>query len=81
MQDLASVSLNFGSGESRLTEDQNVIIVGVPDDRIDAFKADPLLKRFPLEPGTIAAGTFSCTGNTYCGFALTNTKDQALAVD
>ena len=79
LQDLATVSLNYGSGEVRLTEDQNVIIVGLPDDRIDAFRADPLLKRFPLEPGTIAAGTVSCTGNTYCGFALTNTKDQALA--
>ena len=79
LQDLATVSLNHGSGEVRLTEDQNVIIVGLPDDRIDAFRADPLLKRFPLEPGTIAAGTVSCTGNTYCGFALTNTKDQALA--
>ena len=79
LQDLATVSLNHGSGEVRLTEDQNVIIVGLPDDRIDAFRADPLLKRFPLEPGSIAAGTVSCTGNTYCGFALTNTKDQALA--
>ena len=79
LQDLATVSLNHGSGEVRLTEDQNVIIVGLPDDRIDAFRADPLLERFPLEPGSIAAGTVSCTGNTYCGFALTNTKDQALA--
>ena len=79
LQDLATVSLKHGSGEVRLTEDQNVIIVGLPDDRIDAFREDPLLRRFPLEPGTIAAGTVSCTGNTYCGFALTNTKDQALA--
>ena len=37
-----------------------------------------ILERFPLKPNAIAAGTVSCTGNTYCGFALTNTKDQAL---
>ena len=79
LQDLATVSLEHGNGEVRLTEDQNVIIVGLPGEKLDAFRADPLLKRFPLEPGTIAAGTVSCTGNTYCGFALTNTKDQALA--
>jgi len=79
LQDLASASQNYGSGEVRLTEDQNVIIVGLPTDRIDAFRADALVQRFPLKPGTIAAGTVSCTGNTYCGFALTNTKDQALA--
>ncbi len=78
LQDLATASLNYGSGEVRLTEEQNMIIVGLTGDKIDAFKADALVQRFPLEPGTMAAGTVSCTGNTYCGFALTNTKDQAL---
>ena len=78
LQDLATASLNYGSGEIRLTEDQNVIVVGLSDDKLSGFQADPLLERFPLEPGAIAAGTVSCTGNTYCGFALTNTKDQAL---
>ena len=78
LQDLATASLNYGSGEVRLTEDQNVILVGLPNDKQDALKADALVQRFPLEPGHISAGTVSCTGNTYCGFALTNTKDQAL---
>ncbi len=78
LQDLATASLNYGSGEVRLTEDQNVILIGLPTDKLIEFKADQLLQRFPLEPGHIAAGTVSCTGNTYCGFALTNTKDQAL---
>ncbi len=79
LQDLGTASLHYGSGEVRLTEEQNAIIVGLPDNKIEAFKADPLIQRFPLEPETISAGTVSCTGNTYCGFALTNTKDQALA--
>ena len=35
---------------------------------------------FPLNPGHLSAGTVSCTGNTYCNFALTNTKDTALEV-
>ena len=78
LQDLATASLNYGSGEVRLTEDQNVILVGLPDEKLEALKADALVQRFPLEPGHISAGTVSCTGNTYCGFALTNTKDQAL---
>ena len=77
LHDFATASLNYGSGEVRLTEDQNVIVVGLSDETIPAFKADPLLQRFPLEPGLIAAGTVSCTGNTYCSFGLTNTKDQA----
>ena len=80
IQDLASISATYGSSEVRLTEDQNVIIINIPDKQIDNFKADPLLKKFPLSPKTIAAGTVSCTGNTYCSFALTNTKDQALKI-
>ena len=66
---MATASLNYGSGEVRLTEDQNVILVGLPNDKLEALKADALVQRFPLEPGHISAGTVSCTGNTYCGFA------------
>jgi ferredoxin-nitrite reductase len=80
LQDLATASLNYGSGEVRLTEEQNAIIVGIDNQKIESFKADPLLKRFPIEPQKISAGTVSCTGNTYCGFALTNTKDTALSI-
>ena len=79
LHDLATASITYGGGEVRLTEDQNVIIVGLPETQVESFKSDPLLERFPLEPGAISAGTVSCTGSTYCGFALTNTKDQALA--
>ena len=78
LQDLAIASLNYGSGEVRLTEDQNVIVVGLASTKLESFRADPLLQRFSLEPGSFAAGTVSCTGNTYCSFALTNTKDQAI---
>ena len=78
LQDLASASLHYGSGEIRLTEDQNVILVGLASANLNSFQADPLLQRFSLEPGSFAAGTVSCTGNTYCSFALTNTKDQAI---
>ena len=78
-QDLASLSEGYGSGDVRLTEDQNVIITAIPSSQLDRFKSEPLLQKFPLEPSHLAAGTVSCTGNTYCSFALTNTKDQALA--
>ncbi len=80
IQDLAYLSSAYGSGEIRLTEDQNIIIVNINGDNIRKFKADPLLKTFPLDPDPISAGTVSCTGSTYCSFALTNTKDQAQKV-
>ncbi len=37
-QDLASLSEGYGSGDVRLTEDQNVIITGIPSGQLDRFK-------------------------------------------
>ncbi len=78
-QDLAALAERHGASEVRLTEDQNVILTGIPTANLEALKAEPLLQRFSLSPSHLAAGTVSCTGSTYCSFALTNTKDQALA--
>ena len=77
-QDLADLAERLGAAEVRLTEDQNLILTGITTANLEAFQAEPLLQRFVLDPGHIAAGTVSCTGSTYCSFALTNTKDQAL---
>ncbi len=80
MQEIASLSSEYGNGEIRLTEDQNVIIPNIHTNKVKYFKEDKLLNRFPLNPSPISAGTVSCTGSTYCSFALTNTKDQALQI-
>ena len=80
LQDIALLSENYGSGDIRLTEDQNIIITNIPKDKLEEFKKENLLDKFPLNPGHLSAGTVSCTGNTYCNFALTNTKDTALEV-
>lgn len=79
MQELARLSRVYGCGEVRFTEDQNALIPGIPDHKLAAFSAEPFLQRYPLHPQSVAAGTVSCTGSNYCGFALTNTKDQAMA--
>ena len=80
LQDLSDLIKNYGSGELRITEDQNIIIIDIPEEQLFNFKNENLLKKFPLNPNKVSAGTVSCTGNTYCGFALVNTKDQALKI-
>ena len=72
--------MQYGNGEIRLTEDQNIILIGIPTDKLQDFQSEELFKSFPLEPGAISSGTVSCTGNTYCSFAITNTKDQAMKI-
>ena len=80
MAELARLASAYGSGELRLSESQNVLIVNVPEERVEALRAEPLLQRLPLEPGPLLAEAVSCTGNHYCSFALIPTKSTAQAV-
>ena len=80
MAELARLSRCYGSGELRLTEAQNVLIVNVPSDRLEGLLAEPLLQRFRPDPSALQAEAVSCTGNAYCSFALIPTKTTAQAV-
>lgn len=80
MADLAALARTYGGGELRLSESQNVVITDVPDGRVEALLAEPLLHRFPVAPGPLLAEAVSCTGNRYCSFALIPTKTTAESV-
>jgi ferredoxin-nitrite reductase len=80
MTELARLARTCGSGELRLTEAQNALLVNVPADRVEALLAEPLLRRFRPDPSPLQAEAVSCTGNAYCSFALIPTKGTAQAV-
>ncbi|BAY96301.1 ferredoxin--nitrite reductase [Tolypothrix tenuis PCC 7101] len=69
----------YGSGEVRLTVEQNVIIPNIPDSRLAIFLTEPLLERFAINPGLLTRSLVSCTGAQFCNFALIETKNRALA--
>ena len=77
---LARLAEVYGSGEIRLTVEQNVIIPHIPDTRVELFKQEPLLQRFSLEPGMLGRSLVSCTGSQFCNFALIETKQRAVAL-
>ncbi|MFS8815945.1 ferredoxin--nitrite reductase, partial [Synechococcus sp. R60.4] len=70
----------YGSGELRLTVEQNVLIPNVPDSRVAPLLKEPLLKKFSPNPGPLQRGLVSCTGNQFCNFALIETKNRAVAL-
>jgi ferredoxin-nitrite reductase len=80
LAELARLARGHGSGELRLTEAQNVLIINVPADRLESLRAEPLLRRFRLDPSPLQAEAVSCTGNAYCSFALIATKATAQSV-
>jgi len=77
--DLARIAEVYGSGEIRLTVEQNAIVPNVPDSRLEAFLAEPLLERFSTNPDPLTRALVSCTGAQFCNFALIETKNRALA--
>jgi ferredoxin-nitrite reductase len=60
--------------EIRLTHQQNVLLSWIPDDRLDALLAEPLVGELTPKPTRFARGLQSCTGKEFCGLAKVHTK-------
>ena len=80
MFDLARIADVYGSGEIRLTVEQNVIIPDVPDSRLGKLLKEPLLQKFSPYPGNLARSLVSCTGIQFCNLAIIETKNRSLAL-
>lgn len=78
--DLARLAEVYGSGELRLTVEQNVILPNVPDSRLAVLLGEPLLEKFSIAPSALTRSLVSCTGAQFCNFALVETKQRALAL-
>ncbi|MDX2099974.1 MAG: ferredoxin--nitrite reductase [Leptolyngbyaceae cyanobacterium bins.59] len=80
MFDLARLAEVYGSGEIRLTVEQNILIPNIPDSRLGPFLKEPLLARFSPHPDHLERSLVSCTGSRFCNFALIETKQRALTL-
>ena len=80
MFELARLAEVYGSGEMRLTVEQNLIIPNIPESRLEAFLQEPILDKFSIAPTALARSLVSCTGSQFCNFALIETKNRALAM-
>jgi ferredoxin-nitrite reductase len=78
MLDLARIAEVYGSGELRLTVEQNVIIPHIPNENISTLLTEPLLQKFTPNPTPLERALVSCTGAQFCNFALIETKNRAV---
>jgi ferredoxin-nitrite reductase len=58
----------------RLATDQNLVITGVPEERLDDLLAEPLLERYSPNPGAFERGVVACTGSEFCRFGIVETR-------
>jgi ferredoxin-nitrite reductase len=75
---LAGLAEEYGGGEIRLATDQNLILTGVPDERLAGLLAEPLLATYSPTPKPFERGVVACTGNEFCRYAIVETKARAL---
>ena len=80
MRGLAAIARQLGDGELRLTVWQNVILSGVHDDNVAIAKAEIEALGLAIAATPLRAGLVSCTGNTGCKFAASDTKGTAEAI-
>ena len=73
----ARLAEEYGDGEIRLATDQNLIITGVPEEKLDDLLSEPLLEKHSPEPGSFERGVVACTGSEFCRFGIVETKMRA----
>jgi ferredoxin-nitrite reductase len=73
----ARLAGEYGDGGLRLATDQNLILTGVPTERVEALLAEALLATHSPSPGAFERGVVACTGNEFCRFAIVETKARA----
>lgn len=78
--ELADVADKYSNGEMRLTVEQNILFPNVANERVNEMCQEPIFEKFNIRPGKISGGLVSCTGSQFCGLALIETKNRAIAL-
>ncbi len=77
MRGLADIARELGDGDLRLTVWQNLLLSGVPSDKLAAAQARIEALGLAIKTNAIRSGLVACTGNSGCKFAASDTKRHA----
>jgi len=77
MRGLADIARECGDGDIRLTVWQNLLISGVPTERLADAQARIEALGLGVQANAIRSGLVACTGNVGCKFAASDTKRHA----
>jgi sulfite reductase (ferredoxin) len=67
----------YGAGRVRATAQQKLVILDVPDDRVEALVSELALHDLQVRPSAFRRGTMACTGLEFCKLAIVETKQHA----
>ncbi len=76
MVEAGRLAREYGDGGVRLTQRQNLILTGVPRNRVDALLQEPLLARLRPDPDPFQRAVVACTSAPFCKFGIFNVKEK-----
>lgn len=80
VRDICEIADRYGRSEIRLTVWQNLIIPGIPGEKMDAAAAAVIAAGFDYRPSSLTGGIIACTGSRGCKYAAADTKGNAVAL-
>ena len=80
VRDICDIADRYGRSEIRLTVWQNLIIPGIPEEKLEAATAAVIAAGFDYRPSSLTGGIIACTGSRGCKYAAADTKGNAIAL-
>lgn len=76
LEELARLADEYGNGSLRTCNSQNIVITGVPDEKVEVLLQEKALERLTPFPQHFSAFAVSCTGIEFCNLAIVETKER-----
>ncbi|MFP5351339.1 MAG: nitrite/sulfite reductase [Actinomycetota bacterium] len=75
---VARLARRYGDGRLRTTTQQKMLILDVPEDRVEALVEELDVLDLPVAPSAWRRGIMACTGIEFCKLAIVETKGRAV---
>ncbi|HXO66534.1 MAG TPA: nitrite/sulfite reductase [Candidatus Dormibacteraeota bacterium] len=80
MAAIAELSRRHGKGRVRLTTQQKMVILDIPEARVEPLVDDLAGLGLQVRPSAFRRSTMACTGIEFCKLAVTETKGRAMDI-
>ncbi|NEK57948.1 nitrite/sulfite reductase [Geodermatophilus sabuli] len=74
---IADLADEYGRGRIRTTTQQKLVILDVPDEKVEALVEALARHDLQVRPSAFRRGTMACTGLEFCKLAIVETKQHA----
>jgi sulfite reductase (ferredoxin) len=77
---IADISHRHGKGRVRLTTQQKMVILDIPEARVETVIGELSAIGLQARPSSFRRSTMACTGIEFCKLAVTETKGRAMTI-